>query len=322
MSEESKPHVVKLHDIRLDSDYVSWVHDVKQRYVSAQIKSAVKVNTEQLFFNWQLGRDLVERKAEEKWGKGIVEQLSLDLQNEFPDEKGFSARNLWNMKKWYLFYSGNENFSELAHHMEESLDMKGLKLQQVGMEIDEKQKLHQLGAEMEFFYDFGVVSLPAGYDEKELKDALEQNITRFLLELGSGFAFVGRQKEIIVAGKTRKIDMLFYHIKLRCYVVVELKAVSFEPEFAGKLNFYVNAVNQLMKTDDDNPTIGLLICKDKNQTEVQWAFQGIETPMGVATYDNIRMNEIKSQLPSEEAIQKRLEQAEEEYLLKLQEKNK
>lgn len=322
MSEESKPHVVKLHDIRLDSDYVSWVHDVKQRYVSAQIKSAVKVNTEQLFFNWQLGRDLVERKAEEKWGKGIVEQLSLDLQNEFPKAKGFSARNLWNMKKWYLFYSGNENFSELAHHMEESLDMKGLKLQQVGMEIDEKQKLHQLGAEMKFFYDFGFVSLPARYDEKELKDALEQNITRFLLELGSGFAFVGRQKEIIVAGKTRKIDMLFYHIKLRCYVVVELKAVSFEPEFAGKLNFYVNAVNQLMKTDDDNPTIGLLICKDKNQTEVQWAFQGIETPMGVATYDNIRMNEIKSQLPSEEAIQKRLEQAEEDYLLKLQEKNK
>lgn len=122
MSEESKPHVVKSHDIRLDSDYVIWVHD--------------------------------------------VEQLSLDLQNEFPKAKGFSARNLWNMKKWYIFYSGNENFSELAHHMEERLDMKGLKLQQVGMEIDEKQKLHQLGAEMEFPYDFGFVSLPAGYDEK------------------------------------------------------------------------------------------------------------------------------------------------------------
>ena len=390
MSEESKPHVVKSHDIGLDSDYVSWVHDVKQRYVSAQIKSAVKVNTEQLFFNWQLGRDLVERKAEEKWGKGIVEQLSLDLQNEFPKAKGFSARNLWNMKKWYLFYSENESFSELAYRMEESLDMKSLKLQQVGEELDQNEKLQQVVAEIKFpsvfgfvpwghhieivtkcktieealsrsvlidnikahlyqssgnaltnfaeklptiqgklaqeivkdTYDFGFVSLPAGYDEKELEDALEQNITRFLLELGSGFAFIGRQKEIIVAGKTRKIDMLFYHIKLRCYVVVELKAVSFEPEFAGKLNFYVNAVNQLMKTDDDNPTIGLLICKDKDQTEVQWAFQGIETPMGVATYDNIRMNEIKSQLPSEEAIQKRLEQAEEEYLLKLQEKFK
>ena len=388
MSEESKPHVVKSHDIRLDSDYVSWVHDVKQRYVSAQIKSAVKVNTEQLFFNWQLGRDLVERKAEEKWGKGIVEQLSLDLQNEFPKAKGFSARNLWNMKKWYLFYSGNENFSELARRIEESLDMKSLKLHQLGAEMEfpsvfgfvpwghhieivtkcktieealfyvrktieeswsrsvliDNIKAHlyqssgnaltnfaeklptiqgKLAQEIvKDTYDFGFVSLPAGYDEKELEDALEQNITRFLLELGSGFAFIGRQKEIIVAGKTRKIDMLFYHIKLRCYVVVELKAVSFEPEFAGKLNFYVNAVNQLMKTDDDNPTIGLLICKDKDQTEVQWAFQGIETPMGVATYDNIRMNEIKSQLPSEEAIQKRLEQAEEEYLLKLQEKSK
>ena len=294
MSEELKPHVVKSHDIRLDSDYVSWVHDVKQRYVSAQIKSAVKVNTEQLFFNWQLGRDLVERKAEEKWGKGIVEQLSLDLQNEFPKAKGFSARNLWNMKKWYLFYSGNESFSELAHHMEESLDMKSLKLQQVGVELDQNEKLQQLVAEINFpkffgfvpwghhieivtkcktveealfyvrktieeswsrsvlidnikahlyqssgnaltnfaeklptiqgklaqeivkdTYDFGFVSLPAGYDEKELEDALEQNITRFLLELGSGFAFIGRQKEIIVAGKTRKIDMLFYHIKLR-----------------------------------------------------------------------------------------------------------
>ena len=115
--------------------------------------------------------------------------------------------------------------------------------------------------------------------------------------------------------------MLFYHIKLRCYVVVELKAVSFELEFAGKLNFYVNAVNELMKSESANPTIGLLICKDKDQTEVQWAFQGIKTPMGVATYDNIRLQEIKSQLPSEEAIQKRLEQAE-EYILKLKEKNK
>lgn len=212
----------------------------------------------------------------------------------------------------YLFYSSSDIFSEMAHTIENSIDLNSLKLQQVGAEISENQKLHQAGAEIEFpaifgfvpwrhhveivkdAYDFGFVSLPVGYDEEELEDALEQNITRFLLELGSGFAFIGRQKEIIVAGKTRKIDMLFYHIKLRCYVVVELKEVSFEPEFAGKLNFYVNAVNELMKSESDNPTIGLLICKDKDQTEVQWAFQGIETPMGVATYDTIRLQEIKS----------------------------
>ena len=175
----------------------------------------------------------------------------------------------------------------MAHTIENSIDLNSLKLQQVGAVFD----------------------FPAIFGFVPWRHHVE-------------FAFIGRQKEIIVAGKTRKIDMLFYHIKLRCYVVVELKAVSFEPEFAGKLNFYVNAVNELMKSEYDNPTIGLLICKDEDQTEVQWAFQGIKTPMGVATYDNIRLQEIKSQLPSEEAIQKRLEQAEEEYILKLKEKNK
>lgn len=164
-------------------------------------------------------------------------------------------------------------------------------------------------------YDFSFISLPRGYDETALEEALEQNITRFLLELGTGFAFIGRQKEIVVSGKSRKIDMLFYHIRLKCYVVVELKAVSFETEFAGKLNFYVNAVNDLIRTPDENPTIGLLICKDKDQTEVQWAFQGIQTPMGVASYDNIKLEEIKKQLPTEKEIQHRIELAEEEFNL-------
>jgi len=164
-------------------------------------------------------------------------------------------------------------------------------------------------------YDFGFVSLLTGYDETALENALEQNITRFLLELGTGFVFVGRQKEIIVSGKTRRIDMLFYHIRLRCYIVVELKTTSFEPEFAGKLNFYVNAVNELIRTPEENPTIGLIICKDNNQTEVQWAFQGIQTPMGVASYDNVRLREIQAQLPTVEQIQRRIEQAEQEYNL-------
>lgn len=114
--------------------------------------------------------------------------------------------------------------------------------------------------------------------------------------------------------------MLFYHIPLKCYIVVELKVKSFEPEFAGKLNFYVNAVDELMKTHDENPTIGLLICKNMNQTEVQWAFQGIQTPMGVATYDKVKMKEIEKQLPSVEEIQARIEQAEEEFKLNLQNK--
>ena len=170
-------------------------------------------------------------------------------------------------------------------------------------------------------YDLGFVSLPKEYDEDALEDVLEQRMTRFLLELGDGWAFVGRQKEIIISGKTRKIDLLFYHIYLRCYVVLELKVKPFDPEFTGKLNFYVNAVNEFVKRDSDNPTIGLLICRDMDRTEVQLAFQGITTPMGVATYDNVKIAEIQEHLPTAEQIKQQIELAEEEYKMNLQGKN-
>lgn len=386
---DSRPRMATSHDVKTDSDYVSWIDDLKRRYRQTQIKAAVKVNSTLLLFYWQLGRDLVVRKAEQKWGKGVVEQVSLDLQSAFPDAKGFSAVNLWRMKQWYLFYSGKEHQKLLQFVEEKNELLHEGKISQVGREIHDKG-LSQSGRELEFpplfgyvpwrhhveivtkcksvdealfyvektiqegwsrstlvnclkadmyhaqgsaitnfseilpetqsrlaqeivkdTYDLSFIALPKQYSEKMLEDALEQNITRFLLELGTGFAFVGRQKEIIVAGKSRKIDLLFYHIRLRCYVVVELKTVSFEPEFAGKLNFYVNAVNELLKSTDDNPSIGLLICKDKDKTEVRWAFQGIQTPMGVASYDNVRIKEIESQLPTEEQIRNQIELAEE-----------
>ena len=347
----NKPELVTSQNVKLDSEYVQWIHEIKQRYRNSQIKAAVKVNSEQLLFNWQLGRDLVIRKAEEKWGTGIVNQVSLDLQAEFPEAKGFSARNLWNMKKWYLFYAENDGISDMLQTFNSLIDTESEKLQQVAAEIHEKpisQKLQQVVAEIPFpvgfsfvpwghhcliitkckevdealyylrrtiesglsrnalddcirsdlyhtsgdavtnfaeklpaiqgelakeilksNYDLGFVSLPDGYDENALEDVLEQHMTRFLLELGNGWAFIGRQKEIIIAGTTRKIDLLFYHIYLRCYVVLELKVKPFDPEFAGKLNFYVNAVNEFVKRDSDNPTIGLLICKDMDRTEVQ-----------------------------------------------------
>ena len=399
MSDKStkQPVVVSSHDVHLDSDYIQWIHEIKEHFRKAHIKAVIKINSEQLLFNWRLGRDLVVRRMEERWGSGIVEQVSLDLQNAFPNTKGFSVRNLWNMKKWYVFYASAGDSIRYIEELKSRMDLNSIKLHQLGAEIvDENsdEKLHRLGAEMQFpalfgfvpwrhhveivtkcksveealfyigkiieegwsrsalidcmradlfrhsgtaitnfteklpsaqgklaqeiikdTYDFGFVFLPTGYDETALENALEQNITRFLLELGTGFVFVGRQKEIIVSGKTRRIDMLFYHIRLRCYIVVELKTTSFEPEFAGKLNFYVNAVNELIRTPEENPTIGLIICKDNNQTEVQWAFQGIQTPMGVASYDNVRLREIQAQLPTVEQIQRRIEQAEQEYNL-------
>lgn len=393
-----KRGLVTSQEVSLDKEYIEWLNELKIRFRSAQIKAAVKVNSEQLLFNWLLGRDLVIRKAEEKWGSGIVNRVSLDLQAEFPKAKGFSARNLWFMKQWYSFYSVNTKAKSVISSIEEQININDSKLKQVASEIQES-KLKQADSELSFpqmfafvpwmhhvmiiqkaksveealfyirktiegnlsrdaldniiradlyhtsgmavtnfaeklpaiqgdlaqeilksNYDLGFVSLPEKYDEEALEDVLEQRMTRFLLELGEGWAFVGRQKEILIAGKTRKIDLLFYHIYLRCYVVLELKVRPFDPEFAGKLNFYVNAVNEFVKRDSDNPTIGLLICKDMDRTEVQLAFQGITTPMGVATYDNVKIKEIQEHLPTAEQIQRQIALAEEEYKMQLAKK--
>ena len=370
--------------------------EVRSRFHAAQVRAAVKVNAEQLFFNWQLGRDLVARKAEELWGAGIVEQVSLDLKAAFPKARGFGATNLWYMKRWYSFYASSPSREKLQQlveemqseisssnqarinaalpetHAEDTAGDNGLEfpplfsrvpwghhitiiskcasveealfyirrvieggLSREGLKDAIKSDLyHRSGGIVSNFaerlpaaqarlaqeitkstYDLGFVQLSQGYRERDLEDALERNITRFLLELGQGFAYVGRQKEIVVAGRSRSLDMLFYHIKLRCYVVVELKAVEFEPEFAGKLNFYVNAADELIKSPAENPTIGLLICKYANSTDVQWAFRGISTPMGVATYTNAQIKELEAQLPTVEQIQQQIKLTEEEVRL-------
>ena len=150
------PRMVKSHDIHLDAGYAVWIQDVKKRFRNTQIKAAVRVNSEQLLFNWELGRDLVERKAEEKWGSGIVEQVSLDLQSEFPGVQGFSTRNLWNMKKWYLFYAANEHREKLQQLAAELEKMPAVKLEQIGKSI-EKEKLQQAAAEFVFPAAFAFV---------------------------------------------------------------------------------------------------------------------------------------------------------------------
>lgn len=379
----NEPHIVRVKDFRIDADYAAWLSEIKRRYHSAQIKAAVKVNTEKLAFNWSVGRDLVMRKAEETWGSGVVEQLSFDLQEAFPLDRGFGTTNLWAMKKWYLFFSSSEateKLHQVGGELQHANSQRIIKLHQVGAEIDTDFPLilglvpwrHQVNIitkcksvdEAVFYlqecilggwsrqtldnslkanlyktqgkaisnfpeylpeaqcrmaqeitkdnYDFGFVTVPADYKEEQLEAALEQNITRFLLELGTGFAFVGRQKELIVGGRTRRIDMLFYHIRLKAYVVVELKVKPFDPAYVGKLNYYVNAVDELLKGADDNPTIGLLICSDKDETDVRWAFKGIQTPMGVASYDNVQIASPSNLLPSAEELQARVRLVEEE----------
>ena len=378
--EINEPRIVKSHDLKLDAEYAEWIAEVKHRYRSAQVKAAVKVNGEKLMFNWHLGRDLVQKKAEERWGTGVVEQVSLDMQREFPDSTNFSVRNLWYMKQWYLFYTENmEKLKQLVSEMLPPAEYED-KLQQIDDKGTEKLKQpvsefplpfacvpwghhvrivqHSQSIEEALFYvgytikegisrdvlsrvmkddiynkrgkvpnnfpqhltpqlaelarqvvkenyDFGFATVEhETYDESELENALHENITALLLEMGNGFAFLGKQKEILVGGRTRKIDMLFYHIRLRCYIVCELKAKAFEPEFAGKLNYYVNAIDEVLKQPDDNPTIGLLICSNMNKADVQWSFKGITTPMGVATYNNIC---IKDMLPTQEQLKQRME---------------
>ena len=357
----SEPRIVKSHDITLDAEYAEWIAEVKHRYRSAQVKAAVRVNSEKLLFNWQLGRDLVMKKAEERWGAGVVEQVSLDLKREFPNEDGFSTSNLWYMKKWYLFYSNDadtEKLQRLVGELQVCINQERIKLQRpVGEMVKQpvseiwnttstdfplpfalvpwgqhieivsrsksieeavfyinqvianglsrtalvncfKARLYETQGKivnnfsehmpeirsklvqevLKENYDFGFATVDHKlYEEKELEDALTSDVTNLLLEMGTGFAFMGRQKEIIVGGRSRKIDLLFYHVRLRCYIAAEIKVKPFEPEFVGKLNYYVSAVDDLVKAPDDNPTIGLLICSDMDKTEVQWSFRGLST---------------------------------------------
>ncbi len=377
---------------QMDADYRHWMEDVKQRLKNYQIKAAVRVNSALLEFYWSLGHDMANMKAEQKWGSGVIEQMSLDLKAAFPNLKGFSTTNLWYVKKWYLFYA-DEKLHQLGGEIQ-SIDIEdGAILQQAvgkfqGIEMEVDAKLPQLVGEFGLPEKFGLVSwghhreiithcqsvgealfyiqktidngwsrsalennmaaglfakqgkavtnfgttLPAqqsqlaqellkdpynfdfltmadDYKERELEDALAQNISRFLLELGKGFSYVGRQVELRVDDESFFIDMLFYHIRLKCYVVVELKTVKFIPEFAGKLNFYVTAVDRLLKQDDDKPTIGLLICKTKKDTLVEWALADIHKPIGVAGYElhNILPKELVPSLPTPQELERQLE---------------
>lgn len=357
--------------VKVDVNYKEWLIELKQRIRQAQIKAAVKVNTEMLRLYWSIGEDIVMRKAESVWGEGVIEQLSQDLRNEFPTMKGFSPRNLWYMKQWYLFYN-----------------QKNTILPQVVAEIerpDETEKLPQVVAELEniifsipwghhryildkikdvqealFYiretieygwsrnvllnmlesglyeakgkaitnfsrllpapqselaqqtlkdpYNFDFLTMKEGYVERELEDALTENITKFLLTLGNGFAYVGRQVRLVVGGREFFVDLLFYNLKLRCYVVVELKNTEFEPEYVSKLGFYVSAVNHELKHPSDNNTIGLLICKTKNEIVARYSLETSTEPIGISEYQLTKLvpENFKSSLPTIEEIEEEL----------------
>jgi predicted nuclease of restriction endonuclease-like (RecB) superfamily len=349
-----------------DSDYLEWIDSIKRRLQQSQIKAAVQVNRALMEFNWSLGRDIVQMKAEQKWGSGVIKQLSLDLRAVFPNQTGFSLSNIKYIVRWYSFYDegiaiGQQVVDQLekqqqdvterpmpdkfgfvpwGHHIEiiskcktteEALfyidktiegnwsrrylvdSIKSGLYRHQGSALTnfaDKLPLPQSKLATEILkdpYNFDFLTMQKDYDEKQLEMALAKNVTHFLLELGKGFAYVGRQMELRMPnGKSFFPDMIFYHIRLRCYVVIELKVVDFIPEFAGKLNFYLTAADKLLRGEGDNPSIGLLICKSKDKTIVEWSFEGISKPLGVASYElqNVIEKTYAETLPSSNDIEK------------------
>lgn len=348
-----------------NQDYKSFLKEIKFKIQTSQIKASIKVNEELLRLYWDIAQMIVDKQKIASWGDNIIADISKDLKREFPNMKGFSKRNIFYMKQWYLFFSKvqqvvaqledktqkekvNQIFqipwghnivivtkikdsdealfyaqktikngwsrAILVHQIESSLyHREGKAISNFDAKLPALQS-DLAKATLKDPYSFDFLTLTEKYNERELEDALMEHITHFLLELGSGFAFVGRQYRLEVGGDEFFIDLLFYHIKLKCYIVVELKTVKFKPEFAGQLNFYVSAIDGEVKEPNDNPTLGILICKSKNDTVVEYALKSIDNPIGISEYQLVSKlpKEFKSTLPSIEEIEAELKNIEEQ----------
>jgi len=331
-----------------DKDYTVFIKDIKHRIKNAQIKAAVSVNQELLNLYWDMAAQIIEKQKQTSWGDGFLERLSKDLQSEFPDIKGFSKRNLELMRQWYKFWSEEssitqqlvsqipwghnlvimtktQNHEEALFYVQKTIQnnwsravlthqIEGNLFEREGKALNNFQATlpkPQSDLAMQTIkdpYNFDFLTLREKHNEKELEDALVEQVTKFLLELGAGFSFIARQYKLSVDGDDFYIDLLFYHVRLHCYVVIELKSGKFKPEYVGKLNFYVSAVDGILKTEHDNPTVGILICKSKNKTVVEYSLKDFHKPIGVSEYMITQKlpDEFKSSLPSIEDIEAEL----------------
>ena len=324
----------------LEKDFKDIVLNIKNEIKTSQTKAMIEVNKNLITLYFRLGKILSENS---KYGKSFIKNVSTELKLEFPNMKGFSERNLNYMKLFYEEYRDDENLQQLVANlpwghnlllMEKFKDKKIRKLYAqatvengwsrnvLSFQIDGHYHL-RVGKSANNFnntlpnpnsdlvnnvikdpYIFDFITLKDGYKEKELETAMINKIRDVLLELGNGFSFVGNQYKLTVGNDDYYIDLLFYHLKLRCYIVVELKANSFKPEYAGKMNFYLNAVNDMLKSEFDNPSIGLILCQEKDKLTAQYSLKGIEQPIGVSSYEIAKFlpEDILRELPTEEDI--------------------
>jgi predicted nuclease of restriction endonuclease-like (RecB) superfamily len=305
------------------ADYTLFLADLKERIRSARLRTAVTVNRELVLLYWTLGRDILSRQEEQGWGARVIERLATDLRRDFPEMTGLSARNLKYMRAfaeafpdhemvqqlvaqlpwghviklieavkvpeqrlWYARQTVENGWSRnvLAHQIESNLfERQGKALTNFSRTLPAPQS--DLAQEIiKDPYSFDFLGLGAEISERELEKGLLEHLRLLILELGKGFAFVGSQYHLEVGGQDYYLDLLFYHLHLRCFVVVELKIEDFKPEFAGKMNFYLSAVDSQLRHKDDAPTIGIILCKGRNEVIVEYALRDSTKPMGVAQY--------------------------------------
>lgn len=331
----------------LPQGYTEWLAELKSRIHIAQQRATLAVNRELVLLYWQIGRDILARQADQGWGAKVIDRLAKDLRAAFPDMRGFSPRNLKYMRafadawpdgefvqavlaqlpwyhqlalldklpsaearRWYAAKAIKHNWSRnvLAMQIETRL------LERAAQAITNfpttmptpQSDLARESIKDPYRFDF--LGLTDEAQEREIENALVRHVTEFLLELGAGFAFVGRQVLLNVGGDEFFIDLLFYHLKLRCYVVIELKGGKFKPEHLGQLSFYLTAVDRQVKSEHDNATIGLLLCKSKNKVVAEYALGDKTQPMGVAEYKlpESLPPELQTSLPSIEQIEREL----------------
>lgn len=327
--------------------YHDWLVDLKSRIHTAQQRATLAVNRELVLLYWQIGNDILTRQAKQGWGAKVIERLAQDLRAAFPEMRGFSPRNLKYMRafaeawpdvefvqqaaaqlpwghnlvlldklpgpetrRWYASQAIKYNWSRnvLVIQIEARLlERSGNGVSNFESHLPKPQS--DLAREsLKDPYRFDFLSLTADAHERDIESALIKHVTDFLLELGAGFAFVGRQMRLDVGGDEFFVDLLFYHLKLRCYVVIELKAGRFKPEHLGQLSFYLAAVDAQFRHPQDGPTIGLLLCKSKNKVVAEYALRDHTRPIGVAEYQLVESlpAELQTSLPTIEQIEREL----------------
>ena len=335
----------------MSDSYMQFIEKIKEQIRTQRISVVMKANSSMICLYWTIGKAILEKQEEEGWGAKVIDRMAKDLKEAFPDMSGFSPRNIKYMRKFALCWPDYEivqrvvaqipwrtnitlldklkEQEERIWYAEKTIEngwsstILELQIQSKLMERTGKTvnnfpvALPPIDSDMAnqifkdpYLFDFLGTDMPRR--EVEIERKLTEHIQNFLLELGQGFAFVGRQVHLEVGGQDFYIDLLFYHLKLRCYVVIELKACDFEPGFVSQLNMYQNVVNDILKHPDDKPTIGLLLVKGKNETVVEYSLAGYQNPIGVADWKNqiarVLPEELKSSLPTVEEIEKELEQ--------------